>query len=359
VSFESELEETVPGLMRELVCPGAAVALIRGGRPAFTRVFGFADRERGAAAGPETLFSLQSISKSFMAVCILMLVEEGRIDLDAPADDYLRSWRIPHGAFPREMVTVRRLLAHHAGVSQGGFLGSPPDLTPPGLRASLDGEVNPMTPEQDAYWNEWTLSREWGVRIEYPPGEGWKYSNGGYGILQMILEDLSGQNLSAFLRERIFAPLGLSRATLDPHGDANCASPYGPEGKRRAHYRIPCGAAGGVYATIGELAEFACSLIRGPSGGGLIGASSAREMFTPHGLADRNGELQFETGLGCLLLNTGGGQNVHHSGGSIGWRSIYSIFPETGEGICMLMNSDQANPLWVPIVRKWREMVAQ
>jgi CubicO group peptidase (beta-lactamase class C family) len=80
-------------------------------------------------------------------------------------------------------------------------------------------------------------------------------------------------------------------------------------------------------------------------------------MFTPHGLADRTPDYQFETGLGHLLLSQGGRLNVHHSGGSIGWRSIFSIYPELGDGICMLVNSDGGNALWQPIVRAWREEI--
>ncbi len=355
--FQRTLDDVMERGLREHSVPGAAIALIEGGRPVFTGCWGDRDRERSAPVGPDTLFALQSISKSFTAIAVMMLVEDGHLDLDDPVERHLRRWRLPPSDYPHAEVTVRRLLGHHAGASSAGFPGIAEGYETISLIDGLNGIISPFTEEQETYWSEWSLDRDWPVRITSSPGEGWRYSNGGFGILQIMIEDLSGQTFESFVGKRIFEPLGMTRSTFFPFEDTDLAEPYGPEGKRRRRYRTLCAAAGGVYAGIKDLAAFACAEINLPTGHGLLSAPAAAELWRPIGLADQSGDIQFEAALGHLSYRKAGRLNIHHSGGTIGWRSIYSVFPETGDGFCMVMNSDQANPFWIPLIRRWREQV--
>ena len=87
----------------------------------------------------------------------------------------------------------------------------------------------------------------------------------------------------------------------------------------------------------------------------MLTPASMRAMFTSHGPAehDEGSGLDFEAGLGHMLCSIGGAKNVHHSGGFVGWRSIYSVLPELGAGFCMLINSDAGNDLWQPLIHDW------
>lgn len=357
-----ELEQEIPGAMEKLNLPGAALALIEGGEICAIRTYGLAARASARPVTEETRFSLQSISKSLAAWGVMALVEDQRLDLDQPVEDYLTRWRLPESDFDRRLVTARRLLSHHAGISTSGFPGISaafPEIT---LIDGLIGNLPPLLDEQAAYWRRWDLDTDWPARLAYPPGEGWHYSNAGFGILELMIEDITGSSFAQYMEERILGPLGLHHSCYLPgDDDALIATGFGEDGAARTRYRCLSQAAAGLYATIGDLAAFAASEMRNGDtpGRGVISGQSLAEMFTPHGLADRTPEIQFEAGLGHLLFSRNGLLNVHHSGGSIGWRSIYSIFPDLGAGFCMLMNSDGANALWQPLVRKWREDVLQ
>ena len=353
----AELDQEIRQGLETLNLPGAALAVIEDGEIAAVRTYGYADKASERAMTEETRFSLQSISKSLAAWGVMALVEDGRLDLDRPVDDYLMRWRLPATSFERRLVTARRLLSHHAGISTSGFPGITSAFPGVTLIDGLNGNLPPLTGEQEAYWRRWELDTDWPARVAYPPGEGWHYSNAGYGILELIVEDITGTTFAAFMENRILRPLGMLGAGYRLGSTDGVATAYGEDGAQREYLRYLSQAAAGLYATIADLAAFACSPLRqgGKPGRGIVSEASLSEMFTPHGLADRTPEIQFETGLGHLLFSRNGVLNVHHSGGSIGWRSIYSIFPDRGSGLCMLINSDGGNLLWQPLVRKWRE----
>lgn len=354
--FVNYLDEVIPKRMAELDVPGAALALVSADSLAEFRVYGVTDVERGLPVTTRTRFSLQSISKSFTAWAVMKLVERGQVELDAPINAYLRRWKLADTQWPASQVTVRRLLCHHGGISSSGINSVLPDQQQCTLLDGLNGTLPPLTEEQERYYRLWNLEPGKPVVIEREPGAGWQYANGGYAMLELMVEDVTGRAFADFMRSEILSPLGLDSAGchFDPELDA---APHGPEGVRLADYRKICLAAGGLYASIDELARFMIAQMRGYRGdteGLPIGPASFREMFRSHGLADKVEDRQFEAGLGHLLLKSGGLVNVHHSGGSIGWRSIYSVFPTLGEGFCMLMNSDEANQLWIPLVADWR-----
>jgi len=289
----------------------------------------------------------------------MTLVEAGRVDLDAPVSRYLRRWSLPPSdLYNLDLVTPRRLLSHHAGVTARGFRGVEPQAPRRTILDALRAQLPPPNAEQVRYYEDWNLEHDEPVCVAHAPGEAWRYSNAGFGILELMIEDVTGDDYGTLVARDVLAPLGLANATFDRREGQSQGRPYSKTGERCIDYRWPCRAAAGVYASILDLAAFACAEMAGPkgepAGRGVLSPAAIQTMFTPHGLADNAGGVQFEAGLGHLLQTSSGPMNAHHSGGSIGWRSIFSIFPETGEGICMLMNGEGANDLWVPLVRQWR-----
>jgi len=289
----------------------------------------------------------------------MTLVEDRRLDLDRPVDDYLKRWRLPPASFRYSDSGVSRLLSHHAGISTSGFPGITAEFPDVTLIDGLNGDLPALTGDQEAYWRRWDLSMDWPASIAYPPGEGWRYSSAGFGILELMVEDITGSSFARFMQTRVLEPLGLRHSTYEPGSTDDVALPYGEDGGARVQLRYLSHAAAGLYATIGDLAAFACAALgqSGTPGRGVLRGSSLAAIFTPHGLADRTPEIQFEAGLGHLLLAHDGLLNVHHSGGSIGWRSVFSIYPSVGAGLCILVNSDGGNPLWQPVVRRWRNAI--
>lgn len=358
-----DLEATIPPVMAELKVPGCAVALIEDGRPKLVRCFGTSDRESGAPVTPHTRFSLQSVSKSVAAWTAMRLVEQGRLDLDAPISRYLKRWTLPpSAAFDLDAVTARRLLTHTAGITVAGFRGVALDQTEYTLIDAMTGRLPPASPAFERHYAYWNLPPDDPlVTVTHPPGGEWRYSNAGFGILELAMEDITGERYADLAERSVLRPLGMQDASFARRdGVPPDARPHGRDGQPVDDHRWICAAAAGVYASIRELAIFtsAASSAGGEvAGRGVLTPASLGAMHTAHGPADTSSGAPFEAGLGCVVLRAGGLLNIHHSGGSVGWRSIYSVFPDLGAGICMLMNSEAANELWVPLVRRWRDAV--
>lgn len=358
--FMEELRQTLPAEMERLNVPGCAVALIRDFAPTAIVCLGTADRETCEAVTPETRFSLQSVSKSIAAWAVMKLVEEGRLDLDRPIADYHRRWTLPPSdQFDLGLVTARHLLCHHAGVTVAGFRGVELDQTQWTLIDAMQGRLPPPNAQQAAHYAYWDLPRDDDVvTVTHPPGMGWNYSNAGFGLLELAVEDITGDTFANYVEHAVLGPLGMDNSCFGRREGLPYAQPHSRQGEPVQDYRWLCGAAAGVYATIGDLARFACAGMASPEagkGGGVLCAESVTAMHSDHGHAFDIGDRVFRAGLGHVVTERDGLLNVHHSGGSIGWRSIFSIFPEAGTGICMLMNGEAANELWQPVVFCWNE----
>jgi CubicO group peptidase (beta-lactamase class C family) len=355
--FIDYLDRVVPARMAEMHVPGAALAIVSGNEVTEVRCYGLRDANQPGPVTPDTRFSVQSISKSFTAWGVMKLVEDGRIELDVPINTYLLRWQLADTQWPASAVTVRRLLCHHGGISSAGISSVHPDRKGDTLLDGLNGTLPPLTAEQERYWQLWNLEIGKPVTLARQPGAGWEYANGGFAMLELMVEDVTGQTFADYMRAEILVPIGLTDASYDKRADLD-ALPHGPGGERLLDYRKICLAAGGLYASAPEIATFMIAQMRGYRGEAPelpISHNAFLEMFKSHGNSDKVQDRQYEAGLGHLLLNVDGELNIHHSGGSIGWRSIYSIFPNLGEGFCMLMNSDLANELWIPLVGDWRK----
>jgi len=293
---------------------------------------------------------------------MLLLAERRLIDLDAPIITYLTTFQLPANSSSEwEAVTIRRLLAHHGGVTPNGFRGVPKGVSGGSLRDALKRRLPPMTEEQIAYYRHWKLEEDGPVELVKTPGESWLYSNVGFGLLECMLEDVTGENYNEFVTREILRPLGVQEASFEVNDDLCFAKPYTFDGAATQLYSYPCKAAAGVYSHIVDLARFASAEIRAFNGisnsSRVISTALAQLLIEPFGLADKVLDRQFKTGLGHLTLEANGRRFVTHSGGTLGWRSTYCIQPETGKGFCALMNSDQTNDYWIPMQRAWVEQV--
>jgi len=174
-----------------------SIALINDGRIEWARGYGTLEAAGKATVTPETLFQAASISKSLTAMVTLRLVEQGKLDLDSDVNKRLVSWKVPENEFTKEQkVTVRRLLAHTAGVTVPGFLGYEVGETLPTLRQILDGEK----PANSAP-----------IRVDMTPGGKFRYAGGGYVILQQLIMDVSGKSFPELMQKTLLHQLGAAR----------------------------------------------------------------------------------------------------------------------------------------------------
>lgn len=309
--------------------PAVSVAVIDGGEVAWTRAWGLADVESGRPATPETLFQAASISKPVAALGALALVERGQLDLDADVHEKLRGWNVPEHDF-EGAVTLRGLASHTAGLSVHGFPGYGPEEEVPSTVGVLKGEGNTDP-----------------VEVVLAPGTEFRYSGGGYTVLQLLVEEAAGAPFDEVMQETVLATLGMSRSTyaqpLPEALRAQAATAYERDGSavEGRFHTYPEMAAAGLWTTPKDLARFAIALQKGLAGEGhpLLSAERVEEMTTP---------VLGTYGLGWAIQEELG--FFAHGGSNAGYRCVLTASLEGGHGVVVMTNSDQGGALADEIV---------
>lgn len=239
-----------------------------------------------------TAFQVASLSKWVSAWGVMALVEQGKLNLDQPISQYLTRWQLPEGAFDNNEVTVRLLLSHTAGLTDGlGYQGFLPKTPIQSLEASL-------TKASDA-----SPGANGEVKVGVKPGSEWIYSGGGYTLLQLIIEEVSGKTFQDYMTETIFQPLGMTNSTYgwDDAMHSNLATFYDKDASIGTHYRFTSLAATSLYTSLHDMELFVQAHFEGsnnePRGRGVLNANSIDDMRKPH--AQQMGAAIW--GLGTML----------------------------------------------------------
>ena len=190
-----------------------------------------------------TVFATSSMSKWITAHAVMKLVEQGKLDLDRPVDGYLTRWHLPAGAFSNDGVTARRLLSHTAGLTDGlGFGDYRLDEVLPTLEQSL------AAPRRSA------AGATTPVAVGMEPGSEFRYSGGGYLLLELLVEEISGETFDAFVTREILQPLGMSRSGYaDLSSVPNSAKSYTSDGRAAPIYKYASRAATGFSTSANDM----------------------------------------------------------------------------------------------------------
>ena len=316
-------ESRLDALMRDYAGdgPGAAVLVLRDGRPLARRGYGLADVEAGAAVTPGTHFRLASVTKQFTAAAILLLAQDGKLSLDDPLRKWLPS--LPPAAGP---ITLRHVLTHASGLVDYEDLMDPADT-----RQVHDADVLRLLERED--------------RLYFAPGTGYRYSNSGYALLALVVAKASGRDFATFLRERIFAPLGMASVAFEQGVSTVPDRAYGYSFEAGRWVRTDQSTTsavlgdGGVYASIDDLARWDAALYDDR----LLTDASRADAFalhTPiHDEADVDGY-----GYGWRIHDSGGETVRWHSGETIGFRNVIVRWPEQRFTVVVLTNRNDPEP---------------
>lgn len=300
-----------------------AIVLLDHGRPAQSF---FASH--GRAVDERTLFQVASLSKWLTAWGVMTLVDEGRIDLDAPVSHYLTRWRLPPTQYDNDGVTVRRLLAHTSGLTDGlGFRGYAPGEALPSLAQELTHTADAMP------------SADGAVRVGAEPGSGWRYSGGGYLILQLMIEDVTHEDFDAYMRRRVFGPLGMADSTFEAPDPARLADFFAADGSTAPHYRFAATGAASLYTSAADLTAFLQAQLPGPenapAGRGVLTPETLREMARPQ--ARLFGLPVWGLGESLYAPTAGGGFVIGHDGQNHpAINTTARLDPATGNGVIVL-----------------------
>ena len=349
--FARALEERMPGLLAKYRVPGAVVSCITNGDVAWTKAFGLANRKTGAPMQPDMVFNHGSNGKVLTAWGIMRLVEQGKVELDAPANRYLKRWQLRSSQFDPAGVTIRRLLGHRAGLTVHGYLDYDQRRRLPTLVEILEGK------------NQIQLFGEVNgpVEIKWQPGSTNVYSGGGYVLLQMIIEDVAGEPFAAFMQREVTAPLGLDVPWVwTPQLENAAPMPYGELQEEIGYRQLASQAIGSELCAVPDFARFVAAAVTGPRGEppgrGVLKPETVANMIEPVGL-----------GYGFSVTNIDGVENapaavqddklLAHFGGNPGWTAHFLIDATRREGFVVANNSSQGYLFQIAVQKLWLKTV--
>lgn len=338
--FREQLDLKIPVWMERFEVPGISIAMIENGELTWYDAYGFADLEKRTRMTPETVCRVESISKSVTARGVMKLVGRGEIELDDPVLHHLKSWEFPETDIGDERVTIRHLLSHSSGLPLGTLgLEYAPRIEKPSLRESLSREV----------------------RFVREPGASFNYSNVGFHLLELLIEDVTGRNFSEFMQEEILNPLKMEDSSFEWSEDLITPVPNGHnlQGESVPVYVYSEMGAGGLFASAEDIARFVASGMVNEfySSENILSEQSIRELYTPvTDVAGIYALVSEHYGLGHFIETLPNGQMAVFSGGQgNGWMTHFHLVPETGDGIVILTNSSRSWPLISHIVSDWAE----
>lgn len=316
--------------MADFETPGVAVAVLdESGFDEY--IYGYADVENKKKVTEKTLFNVASISKLVTAHAVMQLVDEGKVELDKPIENYLKSWRFPKSSFDSKQVTIRSVLNHSAGLS--GEFG--PGFTEEDTLLPLTEILSGKSPKRQ------------GLRIVHKPGECHMYSNLGFGLLQLLVKDVTKMPFEEYAKKNVFDKLNMTDSSFsDPlklNEKNDLAIPYNWRNLRQGQERFVVVAAAGLLSNLQDMKRL---LLEETVNRQLLGKSSQEIL---HDTATAS-----QYGLGHIISKVKGEVAfIGHTGLGMGWNSSFQFIPGSTDGIIILTNGDNGSYIHSTLTCYW------
>ena len=334
VVFEKYRQSIVEG-MNEDKLPGLSIALVDREGLIWSAGFGYTDYDRTMPVTPDTIFSIQSMSKTFTATVVMLAVQDGLVDLDTPITEYLPDFKVKSRfeKNPQDKMTLRHLLSHKAGFVHSAPVGNNFERK----FSSFEAHIR-------------SISDTW---LKFPVGAKYSYSNLGVDLAAYIIQIRSGRSFVEYMKARLFDPLDMPNSSVDMEfirQNQNRAIGHTPH-IRKETLEMPMIGAGGVYTSAKDLAKFVqfhlnwgkvsdhsilnrkyIESMSLSSLGLCIGINPQHKIKAEH-----YSSVELNDTVFCELYNGGGG---------FGFHSSMSWYPEYGIGMLILTNSVSHNLQW-------------
>jgi CubicO group peptidase (beta-lactamase class C family) len=318
------VRESIRARLVSQTVPSLAVAVARDGKILWEAGFGWADREKRTPATEHTMYSLASVSKPITTTGLLVLKQRGLVDLDRPVNDYLGEAKLKAWVGDARAATVRRVANHSAGL-------------PTHARRFYEDEPYRRPPMDETILRYGNLVR--------PPGEQFDYSNLGYGILDYVIARRSGKSYADFMREEVFLPLGMTRASVNigPGLAPYVAACYGADGVPIPLSDTDHRGASAVYCSAHDLVRFGLFHLRCRlrdqkailSDDNLEAAKAPSRDPVPR---------EFGYGLGWFFTESRGYRKVGAQGGDSGTSAVLSLIPSEKIAVAVVCNTGSDLP---------------
>lgn len=303
---------------------GLTIAVIKDYKIDWAKAYGWADAEEKRPVTVDTRFQAASISKSINSLGILKLVQQGKLNLDADINDYLKTWKFPYDSVSKnKKISLANLLSHTAGLSVHGFGGYTPGDSIPTLVQILNG----TKPANSV-----------AVRSLFEPSKRLKYSGGGTTISQLVLMDITGMRYEEYMKKEVLDPIGMSNSFYNqppPAGAKNLATAYNSGVAVKGKYHIyPEQAAAGLWTTPTDLAKYIIETQLEYEGKSAKVLSQAMMQKRLTHYIDSN------VALGVFLVKKSGDVYFNHNGGNEGFLCTSYGSLEGGNGVVVMINSN-------------------
>ncbi len=306
--------------------PALSIALVDDQRIVWAKGFGFADPKAKAPATADTVYRVGSVSKLFTDIAVMRLVEQGKLDLDAPVANYLPNFK-PENPFGKP-ITLRQMMAHRSGLVREPPVGSYFDPTNPTLAQMVE-----------------SLNQ---TKLVYEPEKKIKYSNAAIATVGYVLERTQREPFARYLQRTLLDPLGMAHSGFEPRPELT---------KELAHavmwtyhgrefpaptFELGMAPAGSMYSTVNDLGRFLSVLFAGGQGPKerMLKKATLEEMWTPQ---FRKSEDKSDFGLGFRITEFEGRRRIGHGGAIYGFATELATLPEEKLGVVVIASRDVAN----------------
>jgi CubicO group peptidase (beta-lactamase class C family) len=325
IQLSEQVDQFIEKIMGVHEFAGLAVGIVLDTQIVYAKGFGVQNIETKEPLTPDSLFSIASISKTFVATAIMQLVDQGKIALDTPLVTCLPYFHIADARY--KQITISQMLSHISGMPDiEDYMWEPP--------AYDDGALERYVRNMGK------------VTLEFPPGEKFVYSNTAYDILGLVIAEVSGQSFEDYIEQHILLPLGMQNSTFlyKKASPARITSPYLSLPNLEAaplypYYRdhAPCGS---LHTNMMELSHWAiANLNKGQfDGSQVISPASHDLLWQPRVMVDNKNPDEY-IGLCWFLGKYKGEKTVGHTGGDIGFRTNLALLPDKSAGVVVLSNT--------------------
>lgn len=327
--------------MEHYKVPGVSIAFLNRGKIVWAKGYGYTSSDSLKAVNELTLFQAASISKPVAAMAALSLVESGKIVLDQDVNSYLEGWDVKENKFTEEeKVSLRRILSHTAGLTVHGFAGYQSDAEVPDILQVLEGK-KPANSGR--------------IYADITPGTKYRYSGGGYTVMQKMLVDITGEEFPEIMDQYVISKIGMESSTyqqpLPEPFWGNAAYGHSSKGKtiQGRWHTYPEMAAAGLWTTPTDLLKYAMEVQLSYAGESnqIISQKMTRQMLTPQ---------MNSHALGPGVGGSGDSITFGHGGANAGFRCQLRAYTKLGQGVAVMTNGDNGGKLIGEILRAFSEV---
>jgi CubicO group peptidase (beta-lactamase class C family) len=322
------LTKEIKAILNEAGIPSISIALLRNDGIVWADAFGFSNVKLKVPASPSTVYSTGSCFKSVTAMAVMQLVDRGTLKLDIPINEYLGDHRIKDMSALGKPVTLRHLLSHHSGLK---------------AKHETAAENSEIVPLWERRLPKSLLELVTELNAEDAPGTKHRYSNYGYALAGLVVQNVSGQSYEQYLVENLLKPVGIDMAgpiTPTPEMLEELALPYRLE-HNKAVPEKPCRLdvypAGDAYLSVPAMSRLLLLHLNGGKHKGvtLVSETSLAEMHTP--------QLGSSYGLGVGVKQLGKNRLIMHAGGIPGYSTHFIVDRDARVGVYVASNAGRAH----------------